>query len=210
MPIVSQNRLLPKTSRRSLSGTTARPGGIGGIVGVLIEIVQKRFGFSGFRLQPRPRPGLPAKRRIAGQVARRLWNNRFRCWVQLEETIGKRSVALARGCDIRFGRTRRLETGAFIRVVADQDGRVVVAFRLVQPVLVVGDHPTIHDRPSQTRLTSRRFEHFVGRKLAEILDRRGAGSLGVRFPGAFRVGQQHHVLTRHSARTAGPERPAAL
>src|SRR5690349_3742923 len=112
-------------------GSATRLGRVRRIVRVLIEIIQESLGFSSSRLQPHPRPGLPTERGITGQIARRLGNNSFLCWVQLKQTVGERSVALAGGRDIRFGRTRRLEAGAFIRVVADQNGRVVIALRLV-------------------------------------------------------------------------------
>ena len=37
---------------------------------MLVEVIVEDFGFPRFRLEPCPDPGMPAKGRIAGQVAR--------------------------------------------------------------------------------------------------------------------------------------------
>ena len=161
-------------------------------------------------LQSRPRPGLPAERRIARQVARRLWNGIGGRRIGLQQAVGERPIALAHAGDIVVRGARRREAEALVRVVAHQNRRVVESPGFVKPVLIVRNHPAVHDRPRHAALAPPHLHQFVGRQRAQFLQRCRASRLGELRARYFRIGQNTHVLARHGRLAEGAERAPAL
>src|ERR1035441_3712770 len=104
---------------------------------MLVEVIDVRFALAEFRLQPRPTPRVPPKGCLAVKIAGGLGNSGFAGRVGAEETIGEAAVALAYAVNVILWGTRRRKARAFVRVVADQDGRVVELLGIVHLVLVV-------------------------------------------------------------------------
>ena len=141
---------------------------------VLIEVVVVGLSFRLPGMQARPHPGMPAERRIARQIAGGLGNAIGPGGIGLKQAVGKRAVALSHARDVVGRGAGRRETGAFVGVVAHQDCGVVEPSGFVEPVLIVGNHPAIHDRPSHPALAARRFEHLLSRYCAQLFQRRRA------------------------------------
>ena len=128
--------------------TIARSRRVGGIFGMLVEVIHEDFRLAGPGLQTSPYPCVPAKHRVAGEVARRFLRSRcFPARISSQKVLGERTVALAHAFNVSVLRTGSPECGAFIGVVADQNRNLVIASGLIQFVLVVGNDPSVGDRP---------------------------------------------------------------
>src|ERR1035438_2441272 len=111
---------------RAVRRAKPSPRRIGRIFGVLIEIIIEDSRFSGLGREPRPDPGLPAESRVASEVAGSLRNRPGTGWISCDQLVGKRAVTRLHGRDIVLRSLGRPEARTLIRVVADQDGRVIV------------------------------------------------------------------------------------
>ena len=162
---------------------------------MLVEVVVERLARAARGLEACPRPGVPAEGRIPRQVARSLGHAASGGRVRGEQAIGERTVALAHAGDVLVSRLDPREAQALVRVVADEDRRVVEAAGLVEPVLVVRDQVAVDDRPRHAALATSSLEQLFRRERAQCLDGARTCRLGELDARRLRVCEQAHVLT---------------
>src|ERR1017187_4020915 len=194
---------------RAVRRAVPRPWRIGWIFGVLIETVVEHLGLPALRFESRPDPSVPAESRIAGEVARGLRNRSRAGWISGDQLVRERAVAPLHGRDIFLWGFGRRKTRALVRVVAHQNGRVVVPLRLVQLVLIVGNYPPVDDWPSQAHTAAACWK-LVSGQFPQFRNRRGPCGFAVRFARALCIGQALQVLARKSRWPRRSERSAAL
>ena len=136
---------------------------------MLVEVIHKNLRLAGPGLQTSPGPCVPAKHRVACEVARGFFRGRcFPARISSQKLVGDRTVALVHAFEISVLRTGSAECGALIGVVANQNRNIVVASSLIQFVLVVGNDPSIGDRPGQSALTLTGSQQFLSGNAAKL------------------------------------------
>src|ERR1035437_5584072 len=105
---------------------------------------------------------------------------------------------------------RARETSAFVRVVSNENRRVVELLRIVHFVLVVREHPTVNNRPCHATLAAGCGHNPLRRHVSQFRDRCRSGTFGERFSSTFSVRKRTHVFTRLPRRPLMTKRAAAL